>query len=194
MLWRWVPHLVIQKYFCSSAPSCKSTKTQQFFKILHPPITDKIIYSLWWKLHQSAHGKYKKSWLFYCPVVRTYFAWLKRPKYISGLIDFHRPGTEQIALNSLIILNNLIMITFISHENIFIIALPSGIDIAPLQSYILRFAVPLGYCNTNCTDLNWYNINTLWRLHDKRIFVTDAGNHVALWIIKLFKTIYFSVR
>ena len=94
---------------------------------------------------------------------RTYFTGLKRPKYISGLmIDFHRPGTEQIALNSLIILNNLIMITFISLENIFIISLPSGIDIAPLQIYILRFAVPRRYCNTNCADLNWYNINTFW--------------------------------
>ena len=48
---------------------------------MHPPIPDNIIYSLWWKLLPSAHGKYKKSGLFRSPVGMAAWLVLVQPCY-----------------------------------------------------------------------------------------------------------------
>ena len=60
----WGPTNSHTKLFRFQTPSCRSTKTYQFFKILYPSIPDNIIYLFWWRLHSSAHTTYDTLWNF----------------------------------------------------------------------------------------------------------------------------------
>ena len=50
--------------FARASQNVYQRKPKQFFKILHPPIPENIVCSLWWRLEPSAYGRYETSGFF----------------------------------------------------------------------------------------------------------------------------------
>ena len=69
------------------------------------------------------------------------------------------------------------MITCISYEIIFAISLPKLINIAPLQTRVIRATDSIRHSNTDHLGLEWSNIDTFWYQYVKYISIADAGNH-----------------
>ena len=78
------------------------------------------------------------------------------PWFISNDI-----AQKEIVLNSLLI-QHLIMITRISYEIIFTIALPKLIYIARLLTCVIRVTDSIRHYNTDYSGLEWTNIDTFW--------------------------------
>ena len=91
--------------------------------------------------------------------------------YIS-LIDSHDIA-QKVVLNSLFI-HHFIIITCIKYEVIFTISLPKLINIASVQTCVIRVTDSIRHSNTDYSGLEWNNINIFG---GKLIFIADAGNH-----------------
>ena len=73
----------------------------------------------------------------------------------------HDSAQKEMVLISLII-HHLIMITCISYAIIFTLALPILINIASLQTCVIRVTDSIRHCKTDYSGIEWSNIYTFW--------------------------------